>query len=108
MARASYHIQSFLGGEWSTRAQGMIKDPRYSTAMNLCLNGFPTEEGAWTRRPNWRMVGASYRGYPGKTMSMAYKDGALALLELTCNNGVASYARIWGPPSKNLLGGPPR
>jgi hypothetical protein len=105
VARASYYVPDFLGGEWSPRAQGQISDPRYKTAMNLCLNGYPVEEGAWIRRANWRMVGASYRGYPGKIFPLTYRDGALAELELTCN-GTNSWMRIWGPPTVNTLGGP--
>lgn len=50
MARSSYEQNSFLGGEWSPYAQGRSGDPKYGTAMKVCLNNIPMEEGACVRR----------------------------------------------------------
>lgn len=50
MARSSFSWSSFLGGEWSQFASGRHDLPAYSTAMKVCLNAVPVEEGAWTRR----------------------------------------------------------
>jgi len=43
----NFTYSSFLGGEWSKFAQGRIELPSYKTAMNVCRNGVPMEEGAW-------------------------------------------------------------
>src|SRR6266849_6029258 len=98
MARASYHIPNFLGGEWSARAQGNLSDPRYSTAMNVCINYYPVEEGTLIRRPNWRMGGATNLGSPGKLFPVTFQGGGLAQAEITYNsNAGASILRIWVP-----------
>ncbi len=64
MADASFLQSSFLGGEWSLTAQGRIEYQRYKTGMNVCFNGIPLEEGAWTRRPGSRFI-APVRGAAG-------------------------------------------
>ena len=50
MPRSSVDQGSFAGGQWGPLSQGRFTDPHYSTAMSLCLNGFPMEETAWTVR----------------------------------------------------------
>src|ERR1700688_1320955 len=56
MPSASYLQSSFLGGEFSPQFQGRLDDPRYRAAMNICQNGYPLEEGAWTRRAGTAFV----------------------------------------------------
>ena len=50
MPYASIDQSNFLGGEWGPLSLGRHDDPRYSTALALSLNGYPVEEGAWTKR----------------------------------------------------------
>jgi hypothetical protein len=56
VARSSFHQSAFLGGEWSPLAQGRSDIPAYRQAMNVCLNGIPIEEGAWTRRSGFQFI----------------------------------------------------
>src|SRR6266550_2223116 len=53
---SSTYQASFLGGEWSTFAQGRTDDPQYQTAMGRSLNGLPIEEGAWVRRTGTQRI----------------------------------------------------
>lgn len=56
MADVSWVQTSFAGGAWSPFMYGRLDDPRYKTAMAICLNSFPLEEGCWTRRPGTKFV----------------------------------------------------
>jgi hypothetical protein len=56
MARTSNLQTNFLGGEWSPFFQGRADHKNYKTAMNVCRNSFPIEEGAWVRRPGSRAI----------------------------------------------------
>jgi hypothetical protein len=56
MARSAHHQSAFLGGEWSPLAQGRSDLPGYKQAMNVCVNGMPIEEGAWTRRSGFQFI----------------------------------------------------
>lgn len=58
----SYTQTDFRGGVWSPAAQGRMTDERWKTGMNVCHNGWPSEAGAWTRRPGFRYVQHTYRG----------------------------------------------
>lgn len=62
MGAFSYLQGDFRGGLWSAEAQGRMVDEKWKTAMNVCLNGFPVETGAWTRRPGFRYVQHTRRG----------------------------------------------
>jgi hypothetical protein len=53
---SSTYQGNFLGGEWSTPAQGRIDDPAYQSAVGTCLNGIPIEEGAWVRRSGTQRI----------------------------------------------------
>lgn len=64
MGNASFVQSSFLGGEWSPLAQGRVADPAYKHAMNVCLNGYPVEPGAWTRRQGFRYLAHTRGGAP--------------------------------------------
>ena len=72
MASATFNQPSFLGGEWSPVYQGRIDDLHYKISMNLCLNGFPTEEGAWTRRSGTRRTWGSSGGNPYRIWTFNY------------------------------------
>lgn len=65
MGDASFIQTNFLGGEWSPYAQGRADDERYRSAMAVCYNAFPVEEGAWTRRSGTRFVATTRKGLPG-------------------------------------------
>ena len=56
MARSSYLQTSFLAGEWSPFFQGRADKKEYKSAMNVCRNSFPLEEGTWVRRPGFRLI----------------------------------------------------
>jgi hypothetical protein len=56
VARAAHHQSAFIGGEWSPLAQGRSDLPAYKQALNVCLNGMPIEEGAWTRRSGFQFI----------------------------------------------------
>lgn len=103
MARSAFNWSAFFGGEWSARAQGRIDDPRYKTAMSLCYNGMPNEEGSWIRRPNWQFVGGTHYGHAGKLLSIPYQQGGRALMELTADSGVGAM-RLWVPPNTKVSG----
>ena len=95
MPRSNSTQSSFLGGEWSPTAQGRTDLPAYSTALNVCRNGYPTEEGAWTRRPGFLELGLSYYGSPN-TVSVDFNlaTGPVVYLEETYYNGFI-YLRFW-------------
>lgn len=83
MGDASFLQASFVGGEWSPEAQGQATNPKYKTAMNVCLNGFPKPEGAWTRRPGSMFRATSRWGNPGRILPFDYTDAASYEIELT-------------------------
>ncbi len=66
MAGASYVQTNFLSGEFSKSMQGRMDDPRYRSAMNLCLNGIMLETGAWIRRPAFLFAGRTPSGRPAR------------------------------------------
>ncbi|HEX9213167.1 MAG TPA: hypothetical protein VF901_21880 [Bradyrhizobium sp.] len=83
MGDASYIQPSFAGGEVSKLAQGRIDRPDYRTLMNVCLNGLPTETGAWVRRPGSRLNAVSRNGQPARTQSFDFKTGSPYTIEFT-------------------------
>lgn len=87
---ASYAIGSFLGGEWSKTVQGRFDRPDYRTAMSVCLNGFPLEEGAWTRRPGTRHLGSTRSGLPARLYTFDFKQHVPYAIEFS--NG---HMRFW-------------
>ena len=58
--KASINQTSFLGGQWGPLSQGRSDDPKYSTAMRVCLNGYPVEEGAWIKRSGTEWIVQTY------------------------------------------------
>lgn len=62
MANFSYMQTDFRGGIWSPESQGRMADERWKTAMNVSLNGWPSEGGNWSRRPGLRYIQHTRRG----------------------------------------------
>jgi hypothetical protein len=83
MANASYIQDSFAGGEKSQLAQGRITDRDYRTWMNVCLNGHPTESGAWVRRPGTMYAGHTRGGKVGRVYRWDFATATPYTLEFT-------------------------
>lgn len=83
MADASYTQTSFLGGEWSKVAQGNFDKPTYRIAMNVCLNGIPTDTGTWTRRPGFGYAGHTRGGAAARVVNFTFKQTAPYTIEFT-------------------------
>jgi len=83
MPNASYIQPSFSGGEWAPSMQGRLDHKSYTTAMNSCLNAYPTETGAWTRRPGTVFAAHTRNGLPGRLIKFDYSIGHRFTLELT-------------------------
>lgn len=83
MGDASYVQDSFLGGEISKSAQGQVTHRGYRTWMNVCRNGFPLEQGAWTRRPGTRFTGTTRRGFAGRVLPFQFKQALPYTMEFT-------------------------
>lgn len=86
MADASYLQTSFLGGEWSPLAQGMMADPNYRSGMNVARNVLPLEEGSAARRPGTRLVGPTRKGVPGVLRAFDFQQNHPYNLELTAGH----------------------
>lgn len=89
MPDASFVQSNFLGGEWSPYAQGRYDHPKYRTALALCLNAIPVEEGACPRRPGFAFVATTRGGAKGRVLPFDFTDTAPYEIELT-----ASHLRI--------------
>lgn len=85
MPRSSPVQSSFLGGEWGPLSRGRIDDPRYSTAMELSLNGFPVEEGAWTRRGGTQLIVPTVGRTYGKLLGFEGSETCSFAMEFTNN-----------------------
>lgn len=86
---------SFLGGEWSTQAQGNVKDPKYAAALALCSNAYPTEDDAVMRRPGFFELGCTYYGETASTsVQFELPSGTSAYLEETFHSSHV-YFRFW-------------
>jgi len=83
MGDASYAQYSFLGGQWSQYAQGRADRQDYRTALNLCYNSFPVEEGAWTRRPGTMQLCPTRNGVPGVIRAFDFEQDLPYLMEFT-------------------------
>ena len=83
MADATDLQSSFLGGEWSPYSQGRADEKDYRIGMSTCLNGYPIEAGAWTRRPGFRFCATTRNGQYGWLLSVAFKENAPYTMELT-------------------------
>ena len=83
MGASNFVQTSFLGGEWSERAQGRYHDPNYKRALSVCRNSFPLEEDAWTRRPGFWYAGHTKAGNPGRLFRFDFQNSSPYLLEFT-------------------------
>src|SRR5258707_4506601 len=83
MGAGDFAQMSFLGGEWSHAAQGRFDAPDYRTAMNVCFNGLPLEEGAWTRRGGTQNASHTRGGAPGRVVKFDFSTVAPYTVELT-------------------------
>jgi len=82
---------SFLGGEWSKFAQGRIELPAYKTALNVCRNGVPMEEGTWVRRSGTHFASTTLNGAAGRVMPFAFEHSSPYMMEFT-NGFIRMYA----------------
>ena len=69
MADSNFIQSSFLGGEWSPYFQGRFDHPKYRTAMKLCRNALPIEEGAAVRRGGTNFMAPTRNGAAGRVVS---------------------------------------
>ncbi len=73
MADASFAVTGFLGGEISQFAQGRFDKPDYKISLNVCLNSFPVEIGAWTRRPGTQFAGTTKNGLNARVIRFDFQ-----------------------------------
>ncbi len=83
MADSNWVQSSFLGGEYSPFSQGRVDTPAYRTALNVCRNGYPIEEGAWIRRSGTRFAAATLNGAPGRVIPFDFEKNAPYIMEFT-------------------------
>lgn len=86
MPDASFIQPSFLGGEWSPYAQGRLDNKAYRTAMVVCYNTIPVEEGAAVRRPGTAFICTTRSGAFGRVMPFDFTDVAPFAIELTAGH----------------------
>lgn len=107
MPRSNFQYDAFLGGEWSPWSQGRVDQPFYPQAMNVCLNGFPLEQGAWIRRPGFIDLGYAHKGWTGGIVRYfsffgVFPDNFIVAgnvfafeLSATDSGGGSSALRVW-------------
>src|SRR5262245_32140720 len=83
MPSATFAVSHFLGGEISEFAQGRFDRPDYRFSMKICLNGYPTEIGAWVRRPGTQHAGHTRSGNPGKVVKFDFAQSDAVTMEFT-------------------------
>lgn len=83
MANASFQQTDFSGGQWSSSAAGLITDPRYKTALDVCQNALPKVSKQWTRRPGLTFMAHTRNGSPGKLLAFHYNAIEPYQIELT-------------------------
>ena len=95
MPHAAQQQTSFLGGEWSPYAQGRAEHPKYRTAMNVCRNGLPLEEGAWTRRSGTQFLGYTRDGNDARLLNFDFLEPNPYRIELSGTG--PGFMRLWTP-----------
>lgn len=85
MGDASYTQTSFAGGEISQWAQGQYDRPLYKKSLAKSFNGFPVDEGTWTRRPGTQFLGVTCNGKPGRAIPFDFSEVNPYNLEFTDN-----------------------
>src|SRR5262245_55563760 len=83
MPDASYVRAYFVGGEYSQFIQGRYDRPEYPTGLAVCQNGFPTESGAWVRRPGFQHAARTYNGGPARLERLSFRTAAPYTLEFS-------------------------
>lgn len=83
MGNATFLQASFIGGEWSKLAQGRIDSDKWRTALNLCRNYYPVEEGALLRRQGTRYLAHTKAGAPGRLLGFDFTVDAPYQMEFT-------------------------
>lgn len=63
-----------------------MDDPRYKTGMTTCLNAYPVEEGAWTRRSGTRHLAPSRNGMTGKLLPFNFSENTPYNIEVTAGH----------------------
>src|SRR5579872_5719305 len=86
---SAFTQSSFLGGEISQTAQGRIDEPRYRTCMNVCLNGFPVEQGAWLKRSGFLFASYTRNGQTARLYPFDFEQDAPYNIEFT--NGFVRF-----------------
>lgn len=79
----SFMQTSFLGGEWGATVQGRMDSEHYKTALNVCLNYYPVEEGSLFRRQGTRFLAQTRRGKPGRLLGFDFSVVAPYQCEFT-------------------------
>lgn len=74
---------NFLGGEWTPFFQGRVDHPQYASAMNLCHNGYPIEEGTWVRRQGTRLLAPTHLGKPALLYPLFFQENEPYIVEFT-------------------------
>lgn len=90
MGHSNFVQSDFRGGEWSPFSQGRIDDPLYKTALNICRNGYPIEEGAWVRRSGSRFCNTTRNGGVGRLIKFDFEQKAPYQMEFT-----DGHMRLW-------------
>lgn len=85
--KASIQQSSFLGGEWGPLAYGLSDDPHYTTAMTLCLNGYPCEEGAWLKRSGTQFIVPTHLGNFANILTFNGSETCAFAMEFTSPAG---------------------
>ena len=83
MADATFLVPSFLGGAISQFAQGRVDRPEYRVSLNVCLNSFPVEAGAWTRRPGTMFAGHTRGGAAARVIKFDFSQTDAVTPEFT-------------------------
>lgn len=83
MADASNVQVDFRGGEWGPYAQGRFDDKDYERGLNVCLNWYPIEEGAVTRRQGTRFVCYTNAGLYAWLYTFAFATASPYVMEFT-------------------------
>jgi hypothetical protein len=85
--KASIQQATFIGGEWGPLAYGLSDDPHYSTAMTLCLNGYPCEEGSWLKRSSTQFIVPTHLGNYANILAFDGSETCSFAMEFTSPAG---------------------
>lgn len=101
----SFVQSSFLGGLWSKMAQGRVDSPHYKTALDVCENYYPVEQGSLLRRQGTRFLSHTRRGNKGKLVPFDFSIVQPYQIEFT--NLFARFymgiSHVFTDPSKGII-----